>query len=143
MFHVKVSRVFSLLPPTFCKTFPLQSSSPSNKSCFSAKNSVSFVASRGNFFSFPPGLPHIAQKWCNPYHRVEFCGVNPSADSSFHKVINIHVQNFTALKYFLLHFGILRATTPPVSLLTRSIRSATFLTQAQDDSSPGHGFHIV
>jgi hypothetical protein len=103
---------------------------------------VSFVASHGNFFSFPPGLPHIAQKWCNPYHRVEFCGVNPSADSSFHKVINIHVQNFTALKYFLLHFGILRATTPPVSLLTRSIRSATFLTQAQDDSSPGHGFHI-
>jgi len=44
------------------------------------------------------GFPLIAQKWCNPYHRVEFCGVNLYLGSSFHKVINIHVQNFTALK---------------------------------------------
>jgi hypothetical protein len=40
----------------------------------------------------------IAPKLCNPYHRVEFCGVNPSTDSAFHKVINIDVQNFIVQK---------------------------------------------
>jgi hypothetical protein len=40
----------------------------------------------------------IAPKVCNPYHRVEFCGVNPGATAAFHKVINIHVQNFIAQK---------------------------------------------
>jgi hypothetical protein len=74
---------------------------------------VSSVTSLDYFPSPQSPLPGIAPKVCNPYHRVEFCGVNPSTGSAFHKVINIHVQNFIAQKYFLLHFGILRATRLP------------------------------
>jgi hypothetical protein len=68
------------------------------KMCFSANNSVIFVTLRGNFPSPQSSFPRIAPKLCNPYHRVEFCGVNPSTTAAFHKVINIHVQNFTAQK---------------------------------------------
>jgi hypothetical protein len=84
--------------PLSCKTFPFQSSCRQRNLCFSANSAVIFVTKRGNFSSLPSQFLRIAPKVCNPYHRVEFCGVNPCTGSSFHKVINIHVQNFIAQK---------------------------------------------
>jgi hypothetical protein len=110
------------------------SSLPAAKNCAFLPTSLCLSSLRAEQFpdsQLTPGF--IAPKLCNLHHRVEFCGVNPSTSSSFHKVINIHVQNFTALKQFSLHFGILRASTPPVSLLTRPIPDVRFLTSAQDD----------
>jgi hypothetical protein len=59
---------------------------------------VSFVTSFEKFPAPASGFQRIAPELCNPYHRVEFCGVNPGATASFHKVINIHVQNFIVQK---------------------------------------------
>jgi hypothetical protein len=59
---------------------------------------VSFVTPLEKVSARVARFPRIAPKVCNPYHRVEFCGVNPGAIAAFHKVINIHVQNFTVQK---------------------------------------------
>jgi hypothetical protein len=85
-----------LFPAVHLQKFSILKFLPLKKLCFSANNAVIFVATRGTFSSFQSEFPRIALKMCNPYHRVEFCGVNPSTGSSFHKVINIHVQNFIA-----------------------------------------------
>ena len=127
MFHGR-----SLFPSILLQKFSLAKFLRTKKLCFSANNSVSSVTSLEHFSSSRSLLLSIAPKLCNPYHRVEFCGVNPSTGSAFHKVINIHVQNFIVQKYFLLHYGILRATTPRVSLLTRPIPGVKFLTSVPD-----------
>jgi hypothetical protein len=66
--------------------------------CVSANNSMFSVTPRKEISRLTVPYPLIAPQLCNPYHRVEFCGVNPSTSSSFHKVINTHVQNFIAQK---------------------------------------------
>jgi len=97
MFHASVPRVFSLLIPATAKLF-LFKLFPLKSLCFYANISVSFVASSRISSACDLSSPRIAPTLCNPYHRVEYCGVNPFAASSFHKVINIHVQNFIAQK---------------------------------------------
>ena len=74
--------------------------------------------SRAPFRFSRRGLDAVAQKWCNPYHRVELRGVIPACRPAFHKVINIFVENLTRNKFSLLRFGISRAITPRVPLLT-------------------------
>jgi hypothetical protein len=59
---------------------------------------VIFVTLPEKFSARVSGFRSIAPKLCNPYHRIEFCGVNPGATAAFHKVINIHVQNFIVQK---------------------------------------------
>jgi len=59
---------------------------------------VSFVTPLENVRAHASQIPRIALQLCNPYHRVEFCGVNPGVTAAFHKVINIHVQNFIVQK---------------------------------------------
>jgi hypothetical protein len=93
MFHE-----FSFFPAASCKSFPFQTALRWNRLCFSANNSVSFVTSLEKFPARASRFQPIAPKVCNPYHRVEFCGVSPGATAAFHKVINIHVQNFIAQK---------------------------------------------
>jgi hypothetical protein len=83
---------------SWCKSFPFQTFFRGNLLCFSANNSVSFVTPLEKIPARASRFRRIAPKLCNPHHRVEFCGVNPGATASFHKVINIHVQNFIAQK---------------------------------------------
>jgi len=87
-----------LFPAVHLQKFSVLKFLPLKKLCFSANKAVIFVTTSGTVSLFQSESPRIAPKVCNPYHRVEFCGVNPSTGSAFHKVINIHVQNFIAQK---------------------------------------------
>jgi hypothetical protein len=101
---------------------------------------VIFITPRENFVLALRSLLLIAQKQCNPYHRIEYCGVSPRFSRPFHKVINNCVENLTEIKFLLLQFGIVRATSLRRSLLTGLVPRCTilFCTLFYDGSNAQH-----
>jgi hypothetical protein len=98
MFHAIVPRVFSLLTRPDAKVFRFKLPSAEIVCVFLPTTLCPASLRSEKLSDCASQFQRIAPKLCKPYHRVEFCGVNPGATAAFHKVINIHVQNFIAQK---------------------------------------------
>src|SRR5215472_606478 len=83
---------------------------------------VTRVTIAAKIFSVRACTPNlVALKWCNPYHRVELCGVTRLRRLPFHKVFNNCVENLTRNKSSLVRFGTVRAKHSLTSFLTTSV----------------------